>query len=199
MGRKRVSVNEVEASARRERAAVEILVLVERHRRQAHWRSKPLFDQLCRPELLFDPELTYRGLLADARLQGDRTTALIQFRKETGRSLWDYVEDRRLETAVPLLAETDIPVGYVAELVGFDERSQRAACRRRHGLRPSDIRRDHGLRRNGPPLPGPLRQAVAAVARELRRTLRGLPAVEQQALAAAFRFHSQAPRTAVRT
>ncbi len=195
MGRPRVFVNEAEARARRDRAAAGPLALVERHRRQAHWRSKPLFGQLRQPEVLFDPELTYRGLLAGVRLQGDRTTALIHFRKQTGRSLWDYVRERRLETAVPLLAETDIPVGYVAGLVGFTEPAQRAACRRRHGLLPSDIRRDRGLPRQGRCLPQPLRQAVAAVARELRRILRGLPAAERQALAAAFRF----PRTATRT
>ncbi len=88
-----------------------------------------------------------------------------------------------------LLAETDLPVGYVAGLVGFSEASQRAACQRRHGLLPSEIRRARALPSQGPPLPEPLRAAVAAVARELRRTLRGLPAAEGQALTAAFRFH----------
>ena len=204
MGRARATVHQPAARAARDRAAAETLALVERHHREAHWRSKPLFARLRRPEVLFDPDLTCRRLIHSAKLQGDRNAALIRFRRQTGESLWRYVESRRLEVALRLLLGTELLLGWVAELAGFSsERHLRSLCRRRFGAPPSQLRRAGEPPRPatpaaGPPatgepgLPPPVLAGIAAVARELRRTLRQLPAAERQALRKVFRFHPRA-------
>jgi hypothetical protein len=90
MGREGASVNLAVANVQLQTAAAESLALIDRHRAQAHWRSKALFEKLADPKVLFDIELTYPALLESANIQGDRTMAMIQFHKDSGQSLWEY-------------------------------------------------------------------------------------------------------------
>ena len=86
---------------------------------------------------------------------GDNSVG-IQFHSELGRPPYAYIEDRRLETAARLLAETDLKIWKIAELVGYS--SIQAFSRsflRWSGERPSNYRRraeKMRATRGGPPV-----------------------------------------------
>lgn len=44
------------------------------------------------------------------------------FKKESGQTLWKYVNDYRLQTAANLLSYTDVPIGQIDELIGMNSR-----------------------------------------------------------------------------
>ncbi len=200
MGRWPASVNSAEGMVQLERAAAEPLALIDQHRDRAHWRSKPFLEMLRDPMVLFDVELTYGTLLDTAKAQGDLTTAMIQFHKDTEQSLWDYVEARRLETAINLLVDSEISVGYITGLVGFPSQNKLCnAMKRLYGVRPTDIRKKRlpcdpvRLARTGGHLTTPAdpQDAVSSTAQELWTELQLLPYEEQRALVRAIRFHSR--------
>ncbi len=201
MGRRPAWVKPAEAKAQLQKAAAEPLALTKRHRERAHWRSKPLFEKLSSPKVLFDVELTYAKLLESVAIQGDRTAAMIQFHRETAQSLWDYVEARRLETAIHLLVATEIPVAYIGGLVGFQAQNRLcSAMKRRYGVRPTDIRK---RRLPCAPEPVPLEcteahpkqaqpyEGASSISQEIWGDLQRVPYDEQRALVRAVRFHTR--------
>jgi len=57
------------------------------------------------------------------------------FRRATGRSLWDYAAERRLARVEALLREGDLPLGTVAARVGYSSQAHMTtAFRRHHGM-----------------------------------------------------------------
>jgi AraC family transcriptional regulator len=63
------------------------------------------------------------------------------FKEETGQSIGRFVETVTIERARALLADTQLPVGEIAMLLGFSSSTSFAyAFRRATGLRPSEIR-----------------------------------------------------------
>lgn len=66
------------------------------------------------------------------------------FRQETGTSLSDYIVTCRVERARALLKQKDVPVGDIAQLVGYDNFSYFSELfKKRTGLSPSDYRKTH--------------------------------------------------------
>lgn len=66
------------------------------------------------------------------------------FRQETGSSLFDYIVTCRVERAKALLKQRDVPVGDIAQLVGYDNFSYFSELfKKRTGLSPSDYRKNH--------------------------------------------------------
>lgn len=45
----------------------------------------------------------------------------IKFRRETGRSIREHIQRVRTDQIVPLLVETDLPIGQIAESLGFSD------------------------------------------------------------------------------
>ena len=44
-----------------------------------------------------------------------------QFKKETGKTLTDYINEKRIHNSLVLLATTDMPIQEVAEQVGIND------------------------------------------------------------------------------
>ena len=66
------------------------------------------------------------------------------FRRATGKSLVDYVNDWRISHACALLAETTLPILSISGLAGFDNLSHfNRQFFRRRGLTPRDYRKKH--------------------------------------------------------
>ncbi len=203
MGRQRVSVKAAEARAELEKALAEPLALIEGHCEHADWRSKALLEKLSDPKVLFDIDLSHATLLESAKIRGDRTTAMIRFHSLTAQGVWEYVESRRLETAIHLLVESDIPAGYIAELVGFSSPDKLCnAMKRRYGVRPSEIRRPEELPCQQDPVPlghtvgnpgspANTHAAVSNIVQEIWADLQCLPYVDQRGIVQAVRFHTR--------
>lgn len=65
------------------------------------------------------------------------------FREGTGISVGEFQQRTRLQAALQLLQETDLPIGEIAFRVGFDSGAALAhAMRRVHGRSPSVLRRE---------------------------------------------------------
>lgn len=63
-------------------------------------------------------------------------------RRKTGRTVGEWVAERRMAQARMLLVQTDLPVGEVARRVGYVDPAYFARCfRRAHGVPPLDWRR----------------------------------------------------------
>jgi AraC-like DNA-binding protein len=96
-------------------AAVESLERIQLDRAKAPQRLKPLLAYI--EEHLFDPTLDVNQL---KRACGVRDNSVpIQFHSAVGRPPHGYIEDRRLETACRLLANTDVKVWQISELLGY--------------------------------------------------------------------------------
>lgn len=66
------------------------------------------------------------------------------FRRETGKTLAQYVAERRLEHAAALLREGSMPINAIAMQVGFSSFAYFSKMfRERHGMTPMDYRRQH--------------------------------------------------------
>ena len=64
------------------------------------------------------------------------------FRKEVGRSIVDYVLDRRIDEAKRLLIEGTIPLAQIAETVGFNDYNYFSRVfKKRSGYSPTEYRR----------------------------------------------------------
>jgi len=64
------------------------------------------------------------------------------FRKEVGRSIVDYVLDRRIDEAKRLLIEGTIPLAQIAEAVGFNDYNYFSRVfKKRSGYSPTEYRR----------------------------------------------------------
>jgi AraC family transcriptional regulator len=67
------------------------------------------------------------------------------FRRTTGQSVYDFVQDVRLAKARALLVGTDLPLANIAALLGFASASSfTIALKRRLGEAPSQLRRRRG-------------------------------------------------------
>jgi AraC family transcriptional activator of pobA len=96
---------------------------------------------------------------------GHLTTAV---RRRTGRTVQDWILERRMTEARRLLVETDLPVGEVGRRVGLPDSGYFARTfRREHGLSPRQWRAGAGAPNGRPPVeaqrranPDPLRRRL---------------------------------------
>ncbi len=89
-----------------------------------------------------DEKLSREQLASIVYLSPGYVTRL--FKQETGVSLFDYIVTCRVERAGELLCQKDIPVGDIAQMVGYDNFSYFSELfKKRTGLSPSDYRRAH--------------------------------------------------------
>jgi AraC-like DNA-binding protein len=71
------------------------------------------------------------------------------FRRVTGQSIVDYINNRRIEAAQRLLEETDLSINDVAEQTGFSTAAHfRRVFRDLLGVGPHQYRKDHSQNRN---------------------------------------------------
>ena len=107
---------------------------------RSSWRVGAVLRVLKRPEILCSQDLDRETLLAKAGTT--RGVAEVAFDLETGSSIGEYVQRRRLEAAIFLLQESSMPIADIAELIGFSRHNQLIrCCRRYYGMPPSDIRK----------------------------------------------------------
>ncbi len=67
-----------------------------------------------------------------------------RFLQQTGQTPMDYVRQRRLQQGIDLLRDTALPVGEVAQRVGYSSQSAFTAALARHvGTTPRQLRRAH--------------------------------------------------------
>lgn len=98
-----------------EEASRPSLERIQLDRRKVPQRIKPLLAYI--EDNLFDPTLDVNQL---KRCCGVRDNSVpIQFHSAVGRPPHGYIEDRRLETACRLLAETHLKIWQISELLGY--------------------------------------------------------------------------------
>ena len=69
------------------------------------------------------------------------------FKKETGISFWEYVNQIRMNEAEKLLRETDLRVSEIAERIGMDNPNYFSArFKERKGIGPLEYRNQEGNR-----------------------------------------------------
>jgi AraC-like DNA-binding protein len=96
-------------------AAGESLERIELDRAKAPQRLKPLLAYI--EEHLFDPTLDVNHLKRACNVRDNSVP--IQFHSAVGRPPHGYIEDRRLETACRLLANSDLKIWQISELLGY--------------------------------------------------------------------------------
>ena len=85
-------------------------------------------------------KLTVQMIAAKAKMSASRLTQL--FRQETGMTPISFLEFQRLARAKQLLARTTLPVGMIADEVGFDNAFYFTLRFKRHtGLAPTEFRK----------------------------------------------------------
>lgn len=88
----------------------------------------------------FDKEITLKGVAELIRMDPSYVSDL--FKKKTGRTLTHYVQNRRIQAAKMLLAETDLTVGEIARQVGFENDNYFIKIFKRWcGVTPSEYRK----------------------------------------------------------
>lgn len=106
--------------------------------------SEPIDTVRIRRVLEYIHEDPCRPLPLEALLQraGVRKTAFLQsFRRVTGTTPLQYIQNLRLEYACDLLIETDLPVAQAAERCGFSDPFYFSRCfRKRYGVGPRQWR-----------------------------------------------------------
>jgi AraC family transcriptional regulator len=108
----------------------------ERHRSLSVRRAQEYLDaHLAQPV----------SLASAAQAAGVHPVHLAQaFRRSFGRSVGEYVRERRIELACRLLSTTSTPIGQIALDAGFADHSHLSRALRAHtGLTPSQYRREH--------------------------------------------------------
>ncbi len=130
----------------RVRAAVESLGGVRQGRSRGPPRLKRILTYL--EQHLFEPTLNVKRL---KQVFGVRDSSLsVAFRAAFGRTAHQYIQDRRMETARRLLAEQDLRIWQIAELVGFSGLGPfTKAFSRWAGRSPSVVRKEVGRRSGG--------------------------------------------------
>ena len=96
-------------------AAKESIARIQLDRRKAPQRLKPLLAYI--EENLFDPTLDVNQLKRSCGVRDNSVP--IQFHSAVGRPPHGYIEDRRLETACRLLAESHLKIWQISELLGY--------------------------------------------------------------------------------
>jgi AraC-like DNA-binding protein len=83
--------------------------------------------------------LSLRDVAAEVRLSAGHLTTAV--RRKTGRTVQDWITERRMSEARRLLVETDLPLGEVGRRVGYPDGGYFARVfRREHGVAPRDWR-----------------------------------------------------------
>jgi AraC family transcriptional activator of pobA len=83
--------------------------------------------------------LSLRDVAAEVRLSAGHLTTSV--RRKTGRTVQDWITERRMSEARRLLVETDLPLGEVGRRVGYPDGGYFARVfRREHGVAPRDWR-----------------------------------------------------------
>jgi transcriptional regulator GlxA family with amidase domain len=119
-----------------QRAAGEALEALRRDGQGLPCELVRLFDHL--EAHLFDPEFSVRSAAeALGFLHSTLASSFVFYRGETVTA---YVEKRRIETALRLLVESELPVREVAEAVGMEPRGLRRAFKLRTGELPTAVR-----------------------------------------------------------
>ncbi len=169
-------------------SARESIERIQLDRRKAPQRLKPLLAYI--EENLFNPTLDVNQLKRSCGVRDNSVP--IQFHSAVGRPPHGYIEDRRLETACRLLAETHLKIWQISELLGYSSiQVFSRAFSRWSGQRPTLFRKK--ARRGSDPDPsreerprasGRKRFDRSLIATEsLRKALDGeLPAEEAQTL-----------------
>ncbi len=169
-------------------AARESIERIQLDRRKAPQRLKPLLAYI--EENLFHPTLDVNQLKRSCGVRDNSVP--IQFHSAVGRPPHGYIEDRRLETACRLLAETHLKIWQISELLGYSSiQVFSRAFSRWSGQRPTLFRKK--ARRGSDPEPGREERPRASgdkrfdrsliAAESLRKALDGeLPAEEAQTL-----------------
>ena len=98
-----------------EEAAKESIETIQLDRRKAPRRLKPLLAYI--EENLFNPTLDANQLKRSCGVRDNSVP--IQFHSAVGRPPHGYIEDRRLETACRLLADTNLKIWQISELLGY--------------------------------------------------------------------------------
>ncbi|MCP3961928.1 MAG: helix-turn-helix domain-containing protein [bacterium] len=98
-----------------EEAASESIERIQLDRRKAPQRLKPLLAYI--EENLFNPTLDVNQLKRSCGVRDNSVP--IQFHSAVGRPPHGYIEDRRLETACRLLADTNLKIWQISELLGY--------------------------------------------------------------------------------
>ncbi len=98
-----------------EEAASESIDRIQLDRRKAPQRLKPLLAYI--EEHLFNPTLDVNQLKRSCGVRDNSVP--IQFHSAVGRPPHGYIEDRRLETACRLLADTNLKIWQISELLGY--------------------------------------------------------------------------------
>lgn len=110
-------------------------------------RHSPGEEQVIRQikeyiELNIHQELTRESIAAAVYLNPDYTARL--FKRKTGQSLNDYIQNKRISLARQLLAGTDMPVGDLAVALGYSSFSHFTKLFKSiEGVTPSDYRKQH--------------------------------------------------------
>lgn len=90
----------------------------------------------------YDAPLSLVDVAAAVGLSPNHLTAVV--RRRTGRTVLEWITDRRMDAARRLLAETDLPVAAVGRRVGFsDDGYFIRRFRREHDRTPGRWRREH--------------------------------------------------------
>ncbi len=169
-------------------AARESIERIQLDRRKAPQRLKPLLAYI--EENLFNPTLDVNQLKRSCGVRDNSVP--IQFHSAVGRPPHGYIEDRRLETACRLLAESHLKIWQISELLGYSSiQVFSRAFSRWSGQRPTLFRKkarrashpDHG-REERPRAAGRKRFDRSLIATEsLRKALDGeLPLEEAKTL-----------------
>ncbi len=135
-----------------ERAAAPVLAAIERDRRRAPRRLKPVFAAMG--EDLFEPGLDLDKI---AGVAGFDDALFAELGAEVGLPAWSYLRDARLETAAHLLLKTPIPIAEIGRMVGYGSVTTfRGLLRDFLGMPASRYRRQAPriLERGGSPPPG---------------------------------------------
>ncbi len=96
-------------------AARESIERIQLDRRKSPQRLKPLLAYI--EENLFNPTLDVNQLKRSCGVRDNSVP--IQFHSAVGRPPHGYIEDRRLETACRLLAESHLKIWQISELLGY--------------------------------------------------------------------------------
>ena len=88
---------------------------------------------------IFEGDVTVKRALSETRFRD--TSMSSQFLFYLGDTFKGYVEKRKIEVAIALLAQTAIPIGDVAECVGLNYKQLLRAFEGRIGLLPSTMRK----------------------------------------------------------